>query len=792
MTTQSVLPFAICCSLLAITSSAQSSSSTSGGTFLNGDIVTRYDVQKFADLSLDVRDMKTYGNKRDKQHLEALYEKGMYAENSPGVAFPLKYLSDYFSQTDAILTPNYLYHIYGLTSDKSPTQTSLKTRMAVQKQYQLTSIRKVIQSHPELTADAVLSLSIWMYATHLLYRAVDHCQKRTLASNVNVVPAVTGFDEFIALWIGTGQTAGTSNGNGLYAWTQEVGDYFQTNSPEAPANTNIILLYHEAATALALNTACTSNNVNTVQTLWNVATQIITEMMKPLFQRFLYTLLTENTDAADIYAKALLPQLVRCRPSLYNRLAETLKTGVQLQNKDEILSDIQEAYSCFGISCSDIISNVAPNNSNLKCENATNNLADNTSPALAGYRATTAVAPVRMHVDGMIEMPNSDNIVAWTDTHTNQFLSARNNTQLSRIDLDIRQMRILSSMEAILFTDFTYTFGSNVPKPRNSENDPFELLTLHELAVSAARSEADPIYTSFVKYYNDKNYADSSIRQILNGQSKWTTTAQRTEALALTSAFQIVYMEAIRQLYDSVAKCRAADPTLGFILDSGADRNPLDNAAALLIGSMEGTQTGGSLLQDGELVWHLGNKRAFQFQTMNDLGYATVNQNIIDLLYAGNGELDGVACTKLQTTVDQIVGLMQVSIIQSVLMAAVQSQNLDSTSGDLSLVQGEVFADSILPLISAEDEATANLIQENMVIKKGVHTVRDGAQAVADGFGYYVTNGANIPCNYLGSTSAVNPCAKYGTSGISGFKFALADWTTAGVWVAAASVTLLL
>lgn len=252
------------------------------------------------------------------------------------------------------------------------------------------------------------------------------------------------------------------------------------------------------------------------------------------------------------------------------------------------------------------------------------------------------------------------------------------------------------------------------------------------------------------------------MRLILDGQSKWKTPAHRTEALVLTCAFQIVYMETIRQLKDAVVKCQEADPVLGFTVESDTGRHPVDNSAALIIGSLEGTQPGGSLLEDGELVWNLANKRAFQFQTVNEYNYAIVNRRLIDLLYAAKGELDGVACTKLQDTVDQIIRNIQVGIIQGVLNAAVESENLDSGSDHLSLVQGEVLAESIIPILAAHDGATGELIQENMVIKANVDTVRDGAQAVADGFGYYMTTGANLQCSYVGATGGANPCKNYG------------------------------
>jgi hypothetical protein len=383
---------------IASAQSVNGASSETGGTLLEGGIVTRYDVQEYADLSLDIRDMRTYADSKDIQRLKGVYENGFHAERFPGQLFALKYLSDSFAEKDALLTPNFLYHIYGLTSDLAPTQ-SLPTRMSSQQHYQSAYISKIIQGdRPALAADAVIALSMWMYATHLLYSSVYYCQERTDANNPDVLPAVTGFDEFIALWIGRDQTAGSTDGHGLYAWTQEIGDYFQTNSPEAAVNSRIKLLYQEGATALSLGSACTNDNDATVQVLWNGATQIVTAMMIPLFQWFIFNFIHENEAEAALYAKALLPQLSRCRPSLYIRLAKMLTTGIQFDDKEEVLRDIQDAFSCFGISCSDI-ANFAVDNTALQCESTSPTLADDVPPSLAGYRATSAVAPVRVDRD---------------------------------------------------------------------------------------------------------------------------------------------------------------------------------------------------------------------------------------------------------------------------------------------------------------------------------------------------------------------------------------------------------
>ena len=157
------------------------------------------------------------------------------------------------------------------------------------------------------------------------------------------------------------------------------------------------------------------------------------------------------------------------------------------------------------------------------------------------------------------------------------------------------------------------------------------------------------------------NYADQAMQSILDGRSKWTATAQNAESLVLTS--QILLMEVVRLLHRSSVQCHEADPNTGFVVGSETERHPVDSAAALLIGSLEGTEKGGSVLDDGELLWNLANKKAFMFQTMNNLGYSKVNEALMSLLYTAKVELDAVLCLALNNTVHRIEQYMQVGIL---------------------------------------------------------------------------------------------------------------------------------
>jgi hypothetical protein len=218
-------------------------------------------------------------------------------------------------------------------------------------------IRDMINSNIDLAADSVVALIMWMYGTHLLWSGVKTCELRTAADNPDMIPLGDGgMDEFIALWIGTDQQPGTGDGHSLYAWAHAAGDKFGVNSPEAIVNSRIKLLYQEGATALSLKHACTKDNKQTQQQLWNVATRMTNEMVKPLFQWLTFHIVEEkNPDAVTLYALALVPQLARCRPSIYKRLKENLiDRSINFDLASVILEDLQEAYACFGFACEDI------------------------------------------------------------------------------------------------------------------------------------------------------------------------------------------------------------------------------------------------------------------------------------------------------------------------------------------------------------------------------------------------------------------------------------------------------
>lgn len=677
---------------------------------LGGGVITRTNgAQLLANLALDVRDIREADDQEDK--ILRLYLDGRNAEEAPGLYFPLKKLSDKMSDESSVTTPSYLFHLYGL-ADLSVDNTKNS------RHYSDRFIRTTITSTTDLTADAIVALDMWMYATHVLYKGIALCSKRAAADNPDRLEELGGggMDEFIALWIGAEQTPASTEGHSLYAWAQEAGNLFGTNNPEAKVNEDLKLLYQQGAGVLSLPHACTKEGDSTgVRQLWNVAQQMISKMLIPQLQMLIHSLMIEDDDLAALYAMAVVPQVSQCQPSVFKRLKDDLMNGkISFGKKKEILNDIEAAIDCFGLTCDDI---GTYREGTYAC-----NLSENegAKKALAGYQPATNVN--------------------W----------------YSRLDRDILHLRILTSLDSWDFARYTYYFGRNSLKERDSDNDGYYLVSLHELAVAADRKRANPLYSYYVAYFNQVNYANNAVDQALRGVGKWTTKKQRVEVIAATCAYQIIFLYMIAELQQTVQQCRDPD----FVLEQSL--HPWDEVAALLVGSLEGPGEGGSSdLADGQLIFNLGNSRAFQFQTLTEEGYSQVNADLEDLLFAGKGELDALDCDNLERTAQRIEKLVVVPLVQSALRYAVLLENHSKDDGSAEAALGEIFSFAVLPILSAADAASAEVIRENMEVKKGVSPVRDGPQEVADAFGAAVV-AWDLECPNLGYTPVADPCRLQG------------------------------
>ena len=703
---------------------------SSQGTQLGDHLTTRTNAQEYADISLDLRDIRVYVEKGQKDQVLGLFQNGLHAEHSVGNKWPLAQLNKDMAG-DRSRTPMYLFHLYGL-NNLSPN--GKEDRSTYINDY----IRSTIDENLAMVPEAVLSLSMWMYANHLLFNGASICHERTKADNPDVFDlGGGGMDEFIAFWIGSDQPVASEGGHGLYDWAQRAGKLFGKAVPEAEVNRNLKVLYQEGAQALSANKACTTNNKETDKQIWTVAAQMKRQMMIPLFQWLIYYLIQGDQQNSRLYGQALVPSLSQIRPSLFRSLMNSVGGGLSINfaQTEEIISDLREAASYFGISCEDIGSLAGDFKSACGSRD--------TIYPLAGYRPAHDVSSVSFQVHQCEHSQPNEVLTPYL--------------QLSRVDLDIRQIRLLRDLEAYEYAELWYMFGQNMDGPRNSDTDPFKLISLQEMALSTEREKAGDLYKDFVSFFDNTNFGSVAMKDALNDDTKWQDRVQNSVTATGIAVHQIVLVHVAARLRESVAECKKIDPESfeGFL------SNPVDEAAALLIGSLEGRALGGSPdLEDGILLYHVANRHASNFGTVNERNYAKVNAELVDMLYASKGAFEAFDCGNLERTIQRIIRLFPVGMMQAALWEATRivDKATDENIRKEALANAESLALSLVPMIATSDGESAQVIYENLVWKEGDTPVRDGVHILGDALGASILGVFDLPCDYLGSLNDIKPC----------------------------------
>ena len=200
-------------------------------------------------------------------------------------------------------------------------------------------------------------------------------------------------------------------------------------------------------------------------------------------------------------------------------------------------------------------------------------------------------------------------------------------------------------------------------------------------------------------------------------------------------------------MYEAIDDCRSNDS------QRKADAaNEWDKAAAYLIGSIEGTESGGT--DHGLMMYSLANKRCEQFNRCQSDGTAELNGLLIDLLYAGRGETMGSNCDALQKTTREIEELLLVPLIQGTLRYAIANEKLLFFDKSKDLAEGYVFSHSVLPYVAEVDGDAAGVIKRNMDFQFDSEPVRDGARKVFQAFASAIPK-MGVDCEVVGTVNGL-------------------------------------
>mmetsp|Transcript_13962 Transcript_13962/g.26336 ORF Transcript_13962/g.26336 Transcript_13962/m.26336 type:complete len:764 (-) Transcript_13962:136-2427(-) len=711
--------------LLLLSSTPKASAA---GTDLNGGVITVTDVSDRALISEDISDMFSLLQEGKYNDARNIYLAGknspMYDKDGNRLAQmrTLSGLSTAATSGKFDGEPPFAAHVYGLAGgdcDGSDEHLTYAHRV-VEDLFQ--------EEKGTLPAEAARALNLWMYATHELYDGVEDCaafgvegvnpEAAGLADNGNGAYA---FEEFMAFWIGHDQAPGSKEGYGLYAMAQEAAEEFGTvdsGTGEANVNSELKKLFVEMQGVTSLSNACRPGS-DTAGKLWSIAHRMVSRMTVPLLQMLLKAMNENDTDRVRLYARAIVPQMSRCRPSVFRRLKEGLVDRPYDASKYlQLLGDLQNSFDCLGVSCEDVGA-----------------FRQTQIPQCAGFPKHYPIA----------EYSPS------TDVH-----------QHAKIDLDVAELKLLlcfGSDRSYEMAKRLYSNGHNSRKTWVTSEAQY--LSLEEMAMSETK-EQSPWATHYVQYHQDKHWADKIITETLSGRGKWGSApnAQRAEMVAKTAQYQVVFPYLLGEMADALADCSTGQAT-----DNDGSVHSWDEVVAYYVGAMEGTSEGGSSdFADGQLMWNLGNKRCTQFGTENSAGWSQVMAAVEDLFYSGKGELDAYDCKALGRTVGKIEHLSLIPLFQSVVRYAIKNEKHGWDSSSKDLAEGEAFALSVLPILAAYDPVGQAIVEENMILAEGREPVLDGAQAVADAF-HGVSAKFGLGCQYIGESDGVDFCRMTRRSG---------------------------
>lgn len=365
---------------------------------LSKSVVTPTDVEDQAAIALDLRDMSENLLHDDFVNARNIYVAGRNSviHDKDGNETPQKMSLSSLSR-DAINgdfegEPTFSFHMYGLSGMPSENYREEMVKLI---SYADDFVMSVLadKASGTLAAEAATALNLWMYVTHELWEAVAQCQMSTeydLDPEVSLKKNAKGafsFDEAIAFWIGEDQSNGASDGYALYSLTQEVGALFGTADPEASVNTNIKRLYEEGRALLSEENACGPHK-KTMERLYHVVHQMISQMSIPLLQKLQQALIERDEGRIKLYALAIIPQISSCKTSSYRHLKGMLFDRPYDPSSYKMVMDaLTESYDCLGIKCEEV----------GRYNSKTNDTCDSlNNKSLAGYTPTSDVHEVSL------------------------------------------------------------------------------------------------------------------------------------------------------------------------------------------------------------------------------------------------------------------------------------------------------------------------------------------------------------------------------------------------------------
>lgn len=332
----------------------------------NGWVVTRTNVSSAANLPTDLHLMTYSLSSGDTGTALDIYTNGKsstYVDiNGRTSRISLESLSRDFENFK--LQSFYQLHRYGLAGGVTNKTVNFVTfgDDFVQSEFQQYNRSK---SYATIPAEAALVLILYPYVISRILSAVSYCESygkvdpaEELVSSLQ--KSKSSFDEALAYYVGNDQENGSAEtGYSFYSLSEKANLHFSKVGSDSAAthssvNMNIGALVQEAYKYYSFPDACITES-NTAANLYSVASRFISQSQVTLVQMLIHSMATKDLKRTKMYASALIPQVIRCKPSAYRALySSLLEKTYDPQEFISIMEELQQIYPCLGITCQDI------------------------------------------------------------------------------------------------------------------------------------------------------------------------------------------------------------------------------------------------------------------------------------------------------------------------------------------------------------------------------------------------------------------------------------------------------
>lgn len=664
-------------------------------TFVNTSV-----AENDALFTLDVKDMFFA---KDADTARDIYENGRNAPNGLSGNLGVSSLKEFSTKAAAFMKedPMYNFYRYGLYDDDSFDSANGAGGWPFGDTVISLALSPKNGNSIHLAAESAVAVNIWMMIAHRLHFSVRQC------STDRKEPA-TSIDSAVGLWIGKETANGKfRSGYSLYSLAQSAFRIYGNDEAEAPINTKLMAMFN---TAQAHAKACESEGTQEVtQSLYHTVEDILNELGKPILQMLLYFASKDEADPTELYALSFLPRAISCDINAYTTLRDSFFDGYErgtLSNQ-VILKDLAGVMHCFRYSCDDIgdPAKLEANHAqvvNSICESLRTDFAGS---KLAGYVPSSNVA------------------------------------ELARLDLDLHQMDLMMRVGAYEAAEEIYSLGLNSRDSDGGRN------TLKELAEN---SSAGPLFAIFETYFKSGSYSEEQVAMAIDskGENRFSGSSrlQRAEFAFRSIQALTTYKAVSSSLAKAVLECKLGNNGLPFI----------DEAAALFVGSIEGTQAGGSKDGSGVMLMSLAKEQCNNFKKCEEQGDAGSNEFILFAMSDIKDHLHDLDCSKAEDVIsERIEPMLPVPMIQASLYYASVNEGLSANSPKITVASADILTKAVLPKIQPLNQTSGATLLANSEYNPNQKPVSDGVEAMFDAYRSVIED-LKIDCDVIGILGSKN------------------------------------